>query len=221
MAVTRFTPDGVQTWHQDWMAAQERSEHAALLAEFSPAEGASPPEDNVTLMRRVWGPFERGESDDFGPFFDLLADDVMFKLPVGELRGKAALIDYFANASTALEFNPFEKPLEYYGDGDRVVILGDETFRVKESGAAHRAEWAWVIDVHDGRITRIAAIQDLSGIADTIRAAVAKSRPSGEPPPTVRIHQPPHTIDVLVARDAAGNVLEVLEGDRRIPPVRG
>jgi hypothetical protein len=38
----------------------------------------------------------------------------------------------------------------------------------------------------------------------------------GEPPPRVRIHQPPRAIDVLVARDAAGNVLEVLEGDRRV-----
>jgi hypothetical protein len=35
-------------------------------------------------------------------------------------------------------------------------------------------------------------------------------------PPRVRIHQPPRAIDVLVARDAAGNVLEVLEGDRRV-----
>jgi hypothetical protein len=40
----------------------------------------------------------------------------------------------------------------------------------------------------------------------------------GEPPPTVRIHRLPRAIDVLVARDAAGNVLEVLEGDRRVPP---
>jgi ethanolamine utilization protein EutQ len=171
--------DVVYVTYPHWMAAQQGSEHAALLDGFHPIDGTPPETDNVALMRRIWGPLERGESDDFGPFFDALADDVVFELPVGELRGKAALIDYFARASERLEFQPFEKPLQYYGDGERVVILGDETFRVKENGASHRAEWAWVVDVRDERIVRIAAIQDLSGVADVIRDAVARSQPAG------------------------------------------
>jgi ethanolamine utilization protein EutQ len=173
--------DVVYVTYPHWMAAQQGSEHAALLDEFHPIDGTPPETDNVALMRRIWGPLERGESHDFGPFFDLLSDDVVFELPVGELHGKSSVIDYFAHASETLEFQPFEKPLQYYGDGERVVILGDETFRVKESGASHRAEWAWVVDVRDGRIVRIAAIQDLSGIADVIRDAVARSQPVEQP----------------------------------------
>lgn len=138
------------------------------------------PADNVALMRRIWEPIARGESDDQRPFFDALADDVVFELPVGELRGKQAVIDYLAGAGTTMEINPFVRPLEYYGAGDRVVVLGDETFRVRETGVSHRAEWAWVHDLHEGRITRIVAIQDLSGIAGLVEEAVAKARVSAE-----------------------------------------
>jgi hypothetical protein len=62
------------------------------------------------------------------------------------------------------------KPLEYYGRGDRAVIVGDETFEVKATGVTHRAHWVWVVDVRDGLITRIAEIQHLSkGVAEPIR----------------------------------------------------
>jgi ketosteroid isomerase-like protein len=133
--------------------------------------------DNVALLRRIWEPVARGESDDVGPFFDALADDVVFELPVGELRGKRAVVDYFAHAHEAIESRPFEQPLEYYGAGPRVVILGDETFTIRATGTTHRAAWAWVHDVHDGRITRIVAIQDLGAVTGAVRAAVAKAQP--------------------------------------------
>ena len=89
-------------------------------------------------------------------------------MPVGEVRGKQAVIGYFANAAETLEFDIFVRPLEYFGDGNRVVQIGGETFRVKETGETHQVDWAWVFDVEDGRITRILAIQDLSGIADEV-----------------------------------------------------
>jgi ethanolamine utilization protein EutQ len=173
----RAGADVVYVTYPHWMAAHERSEHAALLDEFQPADGA--PEtgstDNVALLRSIWDPFERGESHDMRPFFDALADDVVFELPVGELRGKAAVISYFAAESATLEFQPFVRPLEYFADGDRVVIVGDEIFTAKENGATHRAAWAWVHDIHDGRIARIVAIQDLSGVEDAIREAVKQA----------------------------------------------
>ena len=61
----------------------------------------------------------------------------------------SAVIDYFTNAHETMGFQPFEKPLEYYGVGDRVVISGDETCPIGQTGATHRAEWAWV---HEGTV---------------------------------------------------------------------
>jgi ketosteroid isomerase-like protein len=165
--------------------AQQDSEHAALMDSFHPVNGTPSLEphaqvDGVTLMQQIWGPLERGESNDLQPFYDALADDVVLTLPVGVARGKDAVIAYFANAAATMEFHPFEKPLEYYGDDDRVVIVGDESFKIKATGVTHRADWAWVVHLRrDGLISRILHIQDLSGVTDLVREAVTKAQPAG------------------------------------------
>lgn len=173
--------DVVYVTYPHWMNAHRQSQHAALLDTFHPVDRApSRSSEAIELLQAIYGPLEAGESNDFQPFFDALADDAVVKFSVGELRGKQAVVDYFANAATTMEFQPFEKPLEYYGEGDRVVIVGDETFRVRETGVTHRAEWAWIVDVHDGLITRIVAIQDLSGVAETVREVISKAQSGQE-----------------------------------------
>jgi ketosteroid isomerase-like protein len=151
---------------------------------------AAPSTDGVAVLRSIYDPLERGDSDGFQPFHDALAEDVVFTTPVGEVHGKQAVVRYFANLAATLEYDIFVRPLEYYGDGKRVVQLGGEVFRDKATGATHQADWAWVFDVEDGRITRILAIQDLSGIADEVaealdkaqREASAQARPQREAP---------------------------------------
>jgi ethanolamine utilization protein EutQ len=157
--------------------AQVESAQAAFLESFRPSEESPQPTDGVALLRSIFDPLERGESDDFQPFYDALGDDVVHTLSVGELRGKQAVVDYFASGGETIEFRPFEKPLEYYGGGNRVVMVGEETFKVKETGVTHLAEWAWVVDLRDGLITRIVEIQDLSpGVAEPVRAIVSKAQ---------------------------------------------
>jgi ethanolamine utilization protein EutQ len=185
--------DVVYVTYPHWMDAQRQSGHAGYLETFQPADRPPPPSndggttDAVALLQRLFRPLEGGESHDFQPFYDALADDVEHKLSVGELRGKRAVVDYFERGGETVEFRPFETPLEYYGGGDRAVIVGDETFKVKQSGVTHRAEWAWVVDVRDGLITRIVEIQDLSpGVAEAIRAIVSKAQSGPERPASER-----------------------------------
>jgi ethanolamine utilization protein EutQ len=156
----------------------------ALAAQLAPA---TPPteataSDTVALLEGIWGPMERGESTDYQPFYDLLADDVVFTTAVGELRGKQAVVHYFTHAGELVEFRPFERPQEYFGNGDRVVIVGAETFRVRASGVTTHGPWAWTYEFHDGLITRIEAIQDLSGVADAIGEALARARAAAPSP---------------------------------------
>jgi ketosteroid isomerase-like protein len=157
------------------MQAQEASEYAGFLDTFQPTEARPERDDALALVRRIYDPLERGESPDL-QLVDALADDVVLTTAVGEVRGKDAVMGYLAPAATTLEFDIFVKPLEYYGGGTRVVQVGDEIFTVKKTGVTHRADWAWVFDVADGRITRIRGIQDLSGIADDVREALAKAQ---------------------------------------------
>lgn len=148
---------------------------APLMDQFHPIDQKPNWTNNVALVQQIWGPLERGESEDLQPFWDSLADDVVMATPVGELHGKKAIQNYFAIAGDTVGFNPFTKPLRYYGDGNRVVITGGETFTIKATGATHEAEWVWLLDFEDGLTTRITAVQDLSAIADVIAAAVAKA----------------------------------------------
>jgi hypothetical protein len=117
----------VHVTHPHWMQAQAASEHAALLDTFQPTEERPERRDPVALLRSIYDPLERGESQDFGPLFDALAEDVVLRLPVGEAHGKHAVIGSFVHAAATLEFNPFVRPLEYFGDSKRVVQVGGET----------------------------------------------------------------------------------------------
>jgi ketosteroid isomerase-like protein len=125
--------------------------------------------DNIALARSIF------EAEDFGPLIDRLADDVVFKATVpegtpisGEFRGKRAVLDYFENLGDVAEFRQ-EKPLEFFGSGGRVVVLGDDSFEIKKSGVRGRSEYAIVADFRDGEITSILIIQDLSTIAHAYR----------------------------------------------------
>jgi ketosteroid isomerase-like protein len=132
--------------------------------------------DPVALLRSIYDPLERGESDDFQPFYDVFAEDIVLTTSMGEARGKQAVIGYFVHGAATMEVDIFVRPLEYFGDGNRVVQLGREHFTVKETGATYESDWAWVYDFEEGRITRILGIQDLSGVAAEEAEAMVKTQ---------------------------------------------
>jgi ethanolamine utilization protein EutQ len=181
--------DVVYVTYPHWMKAQEASQHSALLDTFQPSEDRPEPSDAVALIRSIYEQQERGEPEGFHRFQDALAEDVVLTTPVGEVRGKQAVIGYFSNAAATLEFDIFVRPLEYFGDGNRVVQVGGEIFTVKETGATREADWAWVFDVEDALITRILAIQDLSGVADEVAEALAKARKEASAQPMTTTEQ--------------------------------
>jgi hypothetical protein len=127
-SVQHLTADNVATWYQ-------HHDVEMVVGDANDPSTASTPTDNVALLEGIWGPMERGESTDYQPFFDHLDDDVAFTTSVGELRGKQAVIHYFTHAGDLVEFRPFERPQEYFGHGDRVVIVGEETFRVRAAAS--------------------------------------------------------------------------------------
>lgn len=118
--------------------------------------------DHIAVLRGIWGPQERGESEDTGPFFARVADDVVYaKSGIGVLEGKAALRNYMDNIDKTMVLGAFERPLEFLRNDDRVVVLGEESFLLKETGATALREWVWFIDFRDGLIVRILEIQDV------------------------------------------------------------
>jgi ketosteroid isomerase-like protein len=126
--------------------------------------------NNTSLAQRLM------ESDDWQPLIDHLAHDVVFKATIpdgtpisGAFRGKQAVVDHLVRLGDILEFRQ-EQPLQFFGNGDRVVILGKETVEIKKSGVTvPGSEYATVLEFHDGLITRFLVIQDLSAVLDAYR----------------------------------------------------
>jgi uncharacterized protein len=126
--------------------------------------------DNTSLAQSLM------ESDDWEPLIDHLADDVVFKATIpdgtpisGELRGKQAMVDHLIKLGDVLEFRQ-EQPLQFFGNGERVVVLGKESVEIKKSGVTvPESEYATVLDFRDGLITRFLVIQDLTAVVDAYR----------------------------------------------------
>ena len=128
-------------------------------------------QENIAFARSVL------ETEDWPRLIDRLADDVVFKVTIpdgtpvsGEFRGKQAVVEHLLNLGNLLEFRQ-EKPLEFFGNGERVVVLGTESVEIKKNGVTvPNSEYATILDFHDGLVTRFSVIQDLTAVVDAYRS---------------------------------------------------
>jgi ketosteroid isomerase-like protein len=118
--------------------------------------------NNAALMQRI---LDRAFSTlDFEILAAHLADDVLFEVtppgeePVVEARGKDAVLDYFTSLGDIVSF----WRVRCYGDGERVVVLGAERFTIPRYGVTLGGEFALLLHVCDGLITRFFIIEELS-----------------------------------------------------------
>ncbi len=126
-----------------------------------------------------------GRPEDAQRLVERLADDVIFKVTIpdgtpisGEFRGKQAVIEHLTRLGEIAVFRQ-EKQQEYFANGDRVVVLGEDSFEIKQSGVTARSEYAMVLDYRDGLITHWLIIQDLSAFVDAYMTPADRSLRSG------------------------------------------
>ncbi len=63
------------------------------------------------------------------------------------------------------------EPKKFIAHGDDVVVLGEETFRVRATGKLLNCEWAQVCEVKHGKVTRFHEYIDVSAIVEEVRKA--------------------------------------------------
>ena len=143
--------------------------------------------NNISLARTLI------ESEDWQPLLERLAEDVALKATIadgtpisGEIRGKENVVAHFQRLGDVLEFRQ-EQPLEFFGTGERVVVLGTESIEIKKNGVTvSGSEYATVLDFRDGLISRFLVIQDLSSVVEAYRGDLPKledgARDHGAPP---------------------------------------
>lgn len=133
--------------------------------------------DNVARAARAFGGFERSIGHqkrsvaDYLSYFNSLSDRVVLRYSVpadspmdGEFRGKEAVVQFtVVTAAQLLADVRLTSPLTYISDGDRVCVLGQESYTVRRSGATvENRAFATMLDFAGGLITRIFQFKDMS-----------------------------------------------------------
>src|SRR4051812_9709171 len=131
-------------------------------------------QENVRVVQEMFAAFGRGDASGV---LDRLADDIEWRIAgpselpyAGTHRGRDEVAKFFQTLGQATEFEVFE-PGEYFAKGDKVVVLGHERQRVKATGQVVETEWAMVLVLRDGLISKFHNFVDTHAVAAAHRAS--------------------------------------------------
>jgi len=99
-----------------------------------------------------------------------LAPDIVWENPLpdaipfgGRFEGREGCARYLTHLLDAIEMEDFAID-DTITEGDRVVLVGRETSRVKKTGRRYRMGWVHVVDIHDGLVTRVREYNDTAAM---------------------------------------------------------
>ena len=100
----------------------------------------------------------------------LAAEDIEWIIPgkdwplAGTHRGHAGLTDVLQKASEEVETS-FPEPPEFVAQGDRVLVVGVATGKIKATNKPFKDDWVFDITVRDGKVTNIREYIDTQALA--------------------------------------------------------
>jgi hypothetical protein len=124
-------------------------------------------QENVQIVQDFFAAL--GSGDRRG-LLALAAKDIEWIIPgegwplAGTHRGHAGLTDLLQNASETLETS-FPKPFEFVAEGDRVLVVGFATGRVKATNRTFEDHWVFAITVRNGKLTNVREYIDTQALA--------------------------------------------------------
>ena len=99
-----------------------------------------------------------------------LAPDIAWENPLpdaipfgGRFKGRGECARYLTLLLDAIEMEDFAID-DTITEGDRVVLIGRETSRVKKTGRRYTMGWVHVVDMHDGLVTRVREYNDTAAM---------------------------------------------------------
>ena len=126
------------------------------------------PQDNVKIVQQVYENFQKGN---IPALLKSLTDNVEWELPevenvpiAGKRQGRDRVADFFSELNETQETIDFI-PRDFIAQGEKVVVLGSYTWRVKASGGRFTSDWAHVFTMRDGRIERFQEYTDTAAVA--------------------------------------------------------
>ena len=123
-------------------------------------------EQNVQTVKDFFAAIGRGDRE---ALLALVAEDIEWIIPgedwplAGTRRGHAGLADLLETASKTMETST--KPREYVAQGDRVLVVGVATGKVKATNKTFEDDWVFAITVRNGKLTNIREYIDTQALA--------------------------------------------------------
>ena len=135
-------------------------------------------QQNIEIVKRGYEAFGRG---DINGLLALCAENIEWvssgpsEMPTaGIRRGHEQVAQFFTALNEVFEFERFE-PKQFIAQGDQVVVLGDDTAKVKATGKVLTEEWAHAFTIRDGKIAAFREYIDTAEVVAELRAAPARA----------------------------------------------
>ena len=96
-------------------------------------------------------------------------------MPTAGIRhGREQVAQFFKALDQVFEIQRFE-PKQFIAQGEHVVVLGDDTAKIKTTGKVLTEEWAHAFTIRDGKIAVFREYIDTAAVVAELRAAPAKA----------------------------------------------
>jgi ketosteroid isomerase-like protein len=124
-------------------------------------------EENVQIVKDFFAAMGSGDKQGL---LALAAGDIEWIIPgedwplAGTHRGHAGLADVLQKASEKVETSFPELP-EFVAQGDRVLVVGFATGKIKATNKTFEDHWVFAITVRNGKVTKIREYVDTQALA--------------------------------------------------------
>jgi ketosteroid isomerase-like protein len=124
-------------------------------------------QENVQIVKDFFAAM--GRSDKQG-LLALSAENIEWIIPgedwplAGTHRGHAGLAGLLQKASEMVETS-YPKPPEFVAQGDRVLVIGSATGKIKATNKPFKDDWVFAITVRSGKVANIREYIDTQALA--------------------------------------------------------
>jgi ketosteroid isomerase-like protein len=124
-------------------------------------------EENIQVVKDFFAAMGSGDKQ---RLLSLVTEDIEWIIPgedwplAGTHRGHAGLAEVLQKASDEVE-TTFPEPPEFVANGDRVLVVGFATGRIKATNRTFKDDWVFAITVRNGRVKTIREYIDTQALA--------------------------------------------------------
>ena len=132
-------------------------------------------EENIQTVKDFFTALGSGDKQ---RLLSLVAEDIEWIIPgedwplAGTYRGHAGLNDLLQKVSAMVETS-FPKPPEFVALGDRVLVIGVATGKIKATNRTFEDNWVFAVTVRNGKVTNIREYIDTQALARASETAAS------------------------------------------------